>query len=597
MVIEFILNSIKDIKLLYKTKEKYDEAWADTITEETYQGTAYCQNIIKQLEEKFAEIKEVICQGQTSRIAHEEYLIKTQYGKYEVSFTIDTFDDRKQSQLSIWIWAPDNHESYNSFLEYFKIYFKQLLLKDWEMCTWVVDEQSEYLGMQLYPLIFKTENKIRAFVNKVLTHKFGTKWMDMLGLEDIIKGYKRSYLDFKRNVPEFNNINDFLICSTAESLIKLMKDTKIFESEITLSESESLRIHGMLAESKANALFEELLKRRNVKVDIWEDIFKKYFDNDVERELTNFIKNRNHVAHNKLLTIASYGVMKDNFSTVETLFNIANAQYEQEEPSDELYETWNAEQEAERFEQEYLHERIRNETGIDILSADGIFSLFEDVINEVYNEIDNSEYFNYSVEVSNINSLEDMPDKQALFTIKSNVSADFDFIVYTSFSTNGGMGDDTSLNLWIEKTDKSKLLETGIIYHNGAAHEDTMEGYFVADEESYLEREELLQFIKDLKTYIEEDMNTIKKEVDILSHIAAKEGGDVPIANDSCINCGQQYISLYDDLYKCGYCINCGEENELLKCNKCEEIFSSDGGEVISGTFFCNYCAGKIEKE
>lgn len=67
----------------------------------------------------------------------------------------------------------------------------EILLRDWEMCTWIIDEQSEYLGMELYPLIFKTENKMRAFINKVLLYKFGIKWMELIGLENIINGYKK----------------------------------------------------------------------------------------------------------------------------------------------------------------------------------------------------------------------------------------------------------------------------------------------------------------------------------------------------------------------------------------------------------------------
>ena len=82
------------------------------------------------------------------------------------------------------------------------------------MCTWIIDEQSECLGMQLYPLIFKTENKMRAFINKVLTYKLGVKWIDSIGVESIKRNYNKNKVEFKRNVPEFNNINDILISLT-----------------------------------------------------------------------------------------------------------------------------------------------------------------------------------------------------------------------------------------------------------------------------------------------------------------------------------------------------------------------------------------------
>lgn len=306
MIIEFMFNNIKNIELIYLIKETYDEDFDDNIEEEQYLGTDYCQNIMNKLQTYFSEIKNCIYQGQTERIAHEEYGFEVAHVTYSVSFTIDTFNDKAQTQLGVQIVSLTDNDEYDIFLEKCKVYLKEILLKEWEICTWIIDEQSEYLGMQLYPLIFKAENKMRAFVNKVMTHKFGFKWMELIGLEDIIKGYKRSNVDFKREVPEFNNINDYLICSTAESLAKLMLKSKVFESSIHLSDVESVNIHKMLAEKKPNSIFESLLKIRDVKVDIWKDLFEKYFDKKIEREIGDFIKNRNHVAHNKLLTKASY---------------------------------------------------------------------------------------------------------------------------------------------------------------------------------------------------------------------------------------------------------------------------------------------------
>lgn len=248
MIIEFMFNNIKNIELIYLIEETYDEDFGDNIEEEQYLGTNYCQNIMNRLQIYFSEIKNCIYQGQTERIAHEEYGFEVANVTYSVSFTIDTFNDKAQTQLGVQIISLTDNDEYDIFLEKCKVYLKEILLKEWEICTWIIDEQSEYLGMQLYPLIFKAENKMRAFVNKVMTHKFGFKWMELIGLEDIIKGYKRSNVDFKREVPEFNNINDYLICSTAESLAKLMLKSKVFESSIHLSDVESVNIHKMLAE-------------------------------------------------------------------------------------------------------------------------------------------------------------------------------------------------------------------------------------------------------------------------------------------------------------------------------------------------------------
>ena len=47
-----------------------------------------------------------------------------------------------------------------------------------------------------------------------------------------------------------------------------------------------------------------------------------------------------------------------------------------------------------------------------------------------------------------------------------------------------------------------------------------------------------------------------------------------PLADFPCWNCNQEYISIDDELYPYGHCINCGEENEILTCVRCGGIYS-----------------------
>lgn len=572
-----MFNDIRDIGLLYIEEENYDNDWCDKITVEHYLGTDYCNNIICQAKSHFSEIKCYNYYGQTIRIAHEDYTIKTALKEYSLSFTFDTFTDRKQAQMVVNLFAPDI-DGYDIFIEKFKVFIKEVLLRDWKMCTWIIDEQSEYLGMKLYPLVFKTENKMRAFINKVLTFKFGVKWMELIGLEDIILGHQRSAGDFKREVPEFNNINDFLICSTAESLAKLMLNSKVFEPSFCLSDIESINLHKMLSNKKVTAIYDELHRLRKVKVDIWEDVFKKYFDSSIQNSITNFIKNRNHVAHNKLLTLVSYEKMKQNILKLEVLFDNANKLFLAESPSEELFETWNVEQEEIRNEKAYVYDRIRNETGIDILFPESIFNLFKEKTQEVYIEIDNSEYFNYTVEVSPLKEINDESFKQTLFSVKSHVDDNFNFDVYALIDITEGMGEDSYMYLWVEKSDSEELFKTNVTYHNGEAHEDSVECYYIPDNESYVENESIKSFISDLKSYISNDMNTIKTKVDILKYTVLKDGGDSPVGNFPCWNCNMNYVSIDEDLYPYGKCINCGEENEISICTKCGTMYSSDEG-------------------
>lgn len=592
MNIEFMFNNIRDINLIYSKEEKYNENWGVNITEVHYLGTDYFRSIVMQLKSHFTEIKGFNYNGQTVRIAHEEYDIKTMEEKYSISFTIDTFKNNTQAQLMINLFSSLDIGKYDIFLEKIKIFIKEILLKDWEMCTWIIDEQSEYLGMELYPLIFKTENKMRAFINKVLTYKFGVKWMELSGLENIIKNHESTNVNFKRIVPDFNNINDFLICLTVESLKKLMFESKIYETSFNFSDTDSLKLHKILADNNHDSVFQKLIELRKVKVDIWRDIFEKYFDSSIKKNITDFIKNRNHVAHNKLLTNDSFKKMKQNILAVEVMFNKADRLFLDEEPSDELIETWDSEQKEILNEIEYIHDRISNETGIEILLSEEIFELFKEKIQELYTEIDDSEYFSYAVVVSKLNNIEDEPINQILFSIESNVDKNFNFHVCVLFEITEGMGEDSYMNLWVEESDMTNILETKVVYHNGEAHENVMESYYVADSESYFQDKVFKSFIEYLKRYISNDMNTIKSEVDNLAYLVIKEGGNSPVADFPCWNCNQNYISIDNNLYTYGHCINCGEENEILKCIRCGTLYYDEDGERD----LCNCCLEKIEK-
>lgn len=130
------------------------------------------------------------------------------------------------------------------------------------------------------------------------------------------------------------------------------------------------------------------------------------------------------------------------------------------------------------------------------------------------------------------------------------------------------------------------MLNTQIIYQNGAAHEDGMECYYIPDGESYFEDILFNEFISELKDYIQNEMNPIKAEVDSRLHLHITEGESKPVADFSCWNCNQEYISIDDELYPYGHCIDCGEENEILTCVRCGGIYSCDEG----AEDLCGYC-------
>ena len=100
------------------------------------------------------------------------------------------FDKHEENsiQLHTEIESPtieslDFETSYNKTLEALKLVLKDRVSKDWQGCTWLIDDQSEFLCAELYPHFFRLENRIRAFVNEVLIQHMGQNWLNYPGLE------------------------------------------------------------------------------------------------------------------------------------------------------------------------------------------------------------------------------------------------------------------------------------------------------------------------------------------------------------------------------------------------------------------------------
>lgn len=169
----------------------------------------------------------------------------------------------------------------------------------WNRCIWVTDEQSEALCTMLYPMLFEAENEMRAFVNKVLIHYVGVNWIKKIGMEKYDLSHENLMGDFRRISPQYSGVDDTIISMTLEIMMEIIKKGKIYDENITLS-SADWNVLNEKGNKSADAVLGYIKKKRKINIDIWEDIFKQYFDFDLSI-ITDFIKNRNHVAHNKLL--------------------------------------------------------------------------------------------------------------------------------------------------------------------------------------------------------------------------------------------------------------------------------------------------------
>ena len=132
-----------------------------------------------------------------------------------------------------------------------------------------------------------------------------------------------------------------------------------------------------------------ILKRRKKIADIWEDIFKQYFDKPekFKADVNKFINSRNHIAHNKLITWNTYNAIISELDEIEDDLDYADDKFDQKEISKEVILTREYEAEQESEEREYWRNRIVQETGIEILDEEGIYDKFCETLEDFYQDI------------------------------------------------------------------------------------------------------------------------------------------------------------------------------------------------------------------
>ncbi|ADU23888.1 hypothetical protein [Ruminococcus albus] len=176
MKIKFSVDGIKNMDLLYTWHKEMDETLGFDVSTENYHGTEYCQTVIKDIVEELQDIVEDTYIGQLERIANETFELKTEKSTYQVSFAINTYN-KEEARVECIIFT-DDCENYDKNLEKLKIILKNRLILDWRKCTWLVDEQSEYLCREAFQKTYHVENNLRAFASKVLIHFLGVNWIE-----------------------------------------------------------------------------------------------------------------------------------------------------------------------------------------------------------------------------------------------------------------------------------------------------------------------------------------------------------------------------------------------------------------------------------
>lgn len=583
MIIKFSMDRIKNMDQIYTWTPIYVEEFACDGTEEHYHGKDYCKRVVADtLRTLNWGTQEYL--GTLERIAKEVFNISTADGKiYRIEFEINTYE-RKAARLECVITTSDSVE-YDQKLEELKIALKNRLILDWKACTWLVDMQSAQLCKEAYEKAFIVENNLRAFASKVLIHFLGIDWINSTGLEKEAESVNNLKQKFTQRVPEFENINADFLSMTLETLMGVIIDGKVYSDDVVLNKGQYEKILEIAQKGKtANGIAEFIKSKRTVEKTIWDDLFAPFIDepDKFKQAIHNFIEDRNHVAHNKVLSWSSYRIVLNDFNKMDDFIRMADSKFDREETSDEVMDTWNAIEEEEHNEREYYRERLASETGIDILDEENIRNWFDDVLHDLFSDA----YQRYHLDVCHEISDFQTPDDGTCFTVTSPVLEDSSLRVdiVAEYSIDDELGEDSTCTIMCKDGIGEIICSAEIHFHNGNGYEGE-EGLMEASEDSEYDSSELADFEEQLFEYIDENLNPYPAKLD--AHVYENKGDNDWTADFACEQCGKIGVSINEEFLPVGRCCYCGWDNELEKCERCGVLISSD--DIEDG--LCPSCA------
>lgn len=483
--------------------------------------------------------------------------------------------------------------TYDQKLEDLKIELKNKLLNDWQMCTWLVDEQATKLCKDVYEKAYTIENNLRAFASKVLIHFLGVNWIQRAGFEKTAESVSALKEKFVQRVPAFDNINADFLSMTLETLVGVMFEGKVYKEDFVLGRKDYDTLQAMIAGKASHTNIANFIqKHRTVDKEIWNDLFVPFIDDpDAFKAAAHaFIENRNHVAHSKVLSWSAYQVILRDFETMEEQIRLADGKFDEKETSEELLATWVAESEAEEYDEEYEREyfcdRLAGETGIDILDESGIADWFDDVLHDLYSDV----YQHYHLDVCReLSDFKAPSEDEEVFSVSCPVDEDLRIIVSAEYSIDDDLGEDSTCCIVAKTSAGEEICKAELHFHNGDGYEGE-EGLMEATDDTIYDASELDDFKEELFSAID-DLNPYPAKADAYTY--ENMGETSYTADFPCEQCGEYGVSIDEELLPLGKCCYCGYEHELVHCNRCGELVSED---VIENGF-CPMCSAYIDKE
>lgn len=424
--IEFRLIDIKDMSKIQKIEKVEDSIFGEIMVVDCKHDITdeYCKDIMDRVMTKLNSEGVSKYIGCTERIGHYEFVVENMGVKYTVIFQKDTYEWNLQLTVGVGYKTDKNElpDGYNFFLERLKLCIKDSMIRDWYKCIWISDSQSLCLSREVYSEIYMAENELRAFISKVMIENFGADWHDKPEFTKLNASIEQNTSDIKRNVPNFANIDVNLYTVTLESLMETIKAniyTDVMTDSPEIQKAIKSKIFATTKLDKMQSALDYLRARYTKKYNVQEKFFNPYINDSVkwQEALSNFIANRNHVAHNKLLDFLAKVKMLHDTDEFRGYIKTAVRKFENEIRSVEVEETLQAIEDQREYEWEVQLEIIQSEAGIMIRDKKKIIEIFRDVVKDIYTDVYEILYFDEKLDIDKISTLQDEQDEQLLFTI------------------------------------------------------------------------------------------------------------------------------------------------------------------------------------
>ncbi|NGT56157.1 hypothetical protein G6Z14_14935 [Clostridium perfringens] len=463
--------------------------------------------------------------------------------------------------------------------------------REWKNCVWILDYQSQKFATELYNKTYETENIFRNLISELMLKAIGINWWEDVVNKIIKDEHKARSGSYKSIVPAFNDVDERLLSVDATKLLQISKskiykwnfkeDNYIYDVlRIYIENNNNLKI---ISEKDIREVFKKISSQFCVEIDLWDKYFSKYLSQDFLNNYKSFSKNRNHIAHNKIIDRECYELINKNIMQVsEELIN-AIKKVKQNYKSIEKIEI------ERQIYDEYMDEIIEEETRLEIIDKDEIIEKFDEATDKIYEEVKDSIRFREDLEIGDKCNIEETIYEKELFIINHLITEEEIKVKYTMFIDYSRGATSTLEIIYEYKSHKNKYY---IEYSNGDYEYDDEQGLYMPILESEFSENELELAIQEIIDSINKDLVNLKERVDNTEYDRVKNGEMKAVLEIPCWNCGECYICINEKYGPINTCLVCGEKIDIEKCSRCGEYTDE-----INDLGLCPSCQNKFESE